>query len=93
MGSEAVLPMTTIFVPFQVQLVYKSTMGRTCTLTGYVIRKIRTLSRALQSSRVLGSKFMICLGLGNMYSWHVWYLPWIHTWHLNKWGISHIAKY
>ena len=23
-GSEAVLPMTTIFVPFQVQLVYKS---------------------------------------------------------------------
>ena len=34
-----------------------------CTLARYVMRKIRTLSRVLQSSRVLGSKFMICLGL------------------------------
>ena len=67
-------------------------LGRTCTLTGYVMSKIRTLSRALQSSRVLGSKFMICLGLGNMYSRHVWYLPWIHTWHFNIYGIYPILQ-
>ena len=35
---------------------------------------------------------MICLGLGNMYSRHVWYLPWIHAWHFNTYGIYPILQ-
>ena len=32
------------------------------------------------------------LGLGKVFSRHLWYLPWMHTWHLNIYGVYPILQ-